>query len=361
MPPKTKGKTNEVTEVDESHIRPGPRMQWTEVLSTNAAPGRAYHHATFWEGKLLLIGGWGGGQEGHVSGISAYDFSTNGWSKLNTEGAPHVGSSQSAMVDNDGVLIFFGGWSGKTRVNDVTQLNLETMTWSPMPTLGDKPPGLTFHSASYANKRCYLFGGNTLEGQASEMHFLDLGTKQWAHAASLGAPSKRSSHSASIVNDTIIVIFGGRGGADGSQALNDVALFDTTNNHWMIGVKVEGAPAPRYGHTAIGLRNKVIVFGGVGDQGQLLSDAWVLDIEKPNQLVWSRIQQDGHAPSARTGHVALEAMGSMYIVGGRTDAIGKTTSDVYAMDLGPVAPLPSTAGTLASEGPPESEATTSMM
>lgn len=219
--------------------------------------------------------------------------------------------------------------------------------WKTLETTGDKPPPLTFATGVCAlgGKRFAVYGGNGAEGPSSDVYILDLTTLHWRQLPSAGCPPKRSSHSACVVRDSMMVVFGGRGVSDLSslslsdglggvsslqnandnttnsksskldakaqaallaaqqnqqqQALpqfantpllmNDFGVFDIASSHWQIGLRVEGlAPPARYGHTAVSTAggNHIVIFGGIGDQGNLLNDCWVLSFDKPGTIVW---------------------------------------------------------------------------
>jgi N-acetylneuraminic acid mutarotase len=293
--------------------------------------------------RILLFGGWAGGEEGHVAHVHQLDLGPMAWSEIEPSGEPHPGTSQAAAVDVGAGLLFFGGWDGKRRTNETTLFQFDQHQWNKYETVGDKPPGLTFHTLSLIGRRVYVYGGNHSEGQNGDVFILDLNANAWGTATSLGAPPKRSSHTATVVNDHQIVVFGGRG--ETGNALNDVAVLDGSNGHWAINAKVlDGpAPGPRYGHSASPVGPNVLVFGGTGENRQLLNDLWLLRVDKMTGMQWQKVATEGPPPSIRTNHCALDNLSSMYVIGGRMDGFGDVSAQVYALDTSAVAPLPSMA------------------
>uniref|UniRef100_A0A7S1LPF3 Galactose oxidase n=1 Tax=Neobodo designis TaxID=312471 RepID=A0A7S1LPF3_NEODS len=358
----------------------GPVLTWTgEIHPSNSAPGRCSAVCMLVDQRILVFGGWGGGATArHVDTIHQLDVGTALWSEVEATGDPHPGTSQAAAVDVGQALLFFGGWDGSKRTNELTLYQTDTQSWAPFATVGERPPALTGHTMTVVGKRVYVYGGNSTEGQSGDVHVLDLTATAWGVAATLGAPPKRSSHSACVVHDTMIVVIGGRGespsvgapppvpanpkdpasvaaaaaaAANAAPApaplLNDVAVFDASSSHWAINAKVaESSPVPpaRSGHSATAVGSNVVVFGGMGENGQLLNDLWVLQTERITAMTWLKVATDGPPPSIRCSHGAVDSLSCVYIVGGRTDAYGEVSSQVYALNTDALAPLPTMAG-----------------
>jgi hypothetical protein len=377
----------------------GPVLAWSgEVHPSNTTPGRCSAVAMLVEQRLIVFGGWGGAAaqaagspaavSSHVDTIHQLDLGSNVWAEVDATGDAHPGTSQAAAVDVGGAILFFGGWDGKRRTNEVSLFQIDTQTWTPFATVGERPPALTGHTCSVVGKRMYVYGGNSVDGQNGDVHVLDLTATAWGVAASLGAPPKRSSHSACVVHDHLIVIFGGRGESPSISAappvpanpkdaaavaaaaaaaasaapipaplLNDVAIFDASSSHWAINAKLaEGSPvpAPRSGHSATAVGTNALIFGGMTDGGQLLNDLWVLRTERTNAMLWQLVATEGPPPSIRASHCAVDSLSYVYIVGGRTDAFGGVSSQVYALGTDALAPLPTMAAGGGDDGSPES-------
>ena len=242
----------------------------------------------------------------------------------------------------DAILVY-GGWDGTKRIGTTSIFSYEDARWAPFVTsdAGDSvnPPALTFHSATYVPKKVFVFGGNHQDGQSSDMYVLDITTTQWHMCPSLGAPQKRSSHAAAVLSEGFVAIFGGRGGQDGTTVLQDTALFDATSQHWVIGSKVEGpSPPARYGHAAIRAREKVVVVGGIGVDGECLSDAWMLSLIRPGVMSWTKLQLEGDQITGRCGHsLSWISTNQLLVYGGRKDSYN-TIAVVQILDFSSVLP-----------------------
>jgi hypothetical protein len=130
----------------------------------------------------------------------------------------------------------------------------------------------------------------------------------------IGSPSARYGHSAVLVAETKIFIFGG---TNGKEYYNDLYVLDLEVMAWS-QPKCEGPlPSPRQGHTAIQVGTNMIIQGGFnfdedsqkmadfrqGTQLQscYLNDIRILDTEK---YEWARVRVSGTPPLPRYGHTA---------------------------------------------------------
>lgn len=202
----------------------------------------------------------------HERDVGCFDIGTTCWTMLeNCSGEPHPGTSQAGVAEfGAGALLLFGGWDGYRRHNALTLFSLLEDRWKPFVTTSDvTPPPVCFHACCGYGRRFFVFGGETAEGLLADMYILDVQSIQWTVAPNTGVPTKRSSHTMTVLQGLYVVVIGGRN-ADG-VALNDVAIFDISNNHWVLGVKTNGIGPARYGHTAVAISDKaILVYGGAG-------------------------------------------------------------------------------------------------
>ena len=93
----------------------------------------------------------------------------------------------------------------------------------------------------------------------------------------------------------------------------------------------------------------------MGEGGQLLNDLWVLRADRITAMLWQKVVTDGPPPSIRACHGAVDSLSCLYIVGGRTEAFGAASAQVYALDTNALAPLPAMDGAFDdSTAPPTS-------
>ncbi|KAK9692159.1 hypothetical protein RND81_09G244700 [Saponaria officinalis] len=199
--------------------------------------------------------------------------------------------------------------------SDVLVLNLETMTWTTLVTLGKGPGPRDSHSATVWGNKIIVFGGTNGSKKVNDIHILDLGTKQWIQPMCRGTPpSPRESHTATLFGDEKLVVFGGSGEGAGNY-LNDLHVLDLRNMSW-VSCKVNGRiPPPRDSHTSTAFGGKIFVYGGdCGDR--YLGDVDVLDVET---MTWSMLEVNSASPGRRAGHASVKIGTKMYIIGGVGD------------------------------------------
>jgi hypothetical protein len=103
------------------------------------------------------------------------------WSPTQTKGsAPGPRLSHAGVLLNDNILFIFGGYDGKSRLNDTYLLHLDSMTWSEPLYLG-KPPSKRFgHGAASMGPLVFVFGGddgNFDRSLINDIHVFDYSTR----------------------------------------------------------------------------------------------------------------------------------------------------------------------------------------
>ena len=102
------------------------------------------------------------------------------------------------------------------------------------------------HSSVLVRSQVYVFGGEeTLSKKLmGDLHVYDLHSSTWTTTATKGTPPcARSAHSATVVKDKYVVIFGG---GSVSRCFNDVHVLDTQSMEWFTPqIDSEDLPAPR--------------------------------------------------------------------------------------------------------------------
>jgi len=226
-----------------------------------------------------------------------------------------------------------------------------------------RPKPRSSHTLTVVGTNAFLFGGMTDANQeetedqpaqdcaqpSNELFCLDVTNKtnmEWKRA-SFGTdpqPLPRWRHSATLFDNTQILVFGGFASSD--HRLNDVWVFDAvaytwsqpnpshnaeaavpfqlTNNHWA------NVPPPRASHTATLIGEHVYVFGGYGGLGygrRDLDDLYSLDV---NRWTWNKVSPKGVPPEKRCGHQACAIERKIYIFGGSSSST--QFYDVYILD-----------------------------
>ncbi|HVJ64129.1 MAG TPA: kelch repeat-containing protein [Bdellovibrionota bacterium] len=301
----------------------GANGTWTEVtgFAGSAPAARNGHSSSVIDGKLYVFGGYGGGyrQDLHVYDPSAGANGT--WSEVTgfAGSAPAARSSHSAGVI-DGKLYIFGGYdgSGKQDLHVYDPSTGANGTWSEVTGFAGSAPSIrSSHSASVINDKLYIFGGSAAGVNKQDLHVYDPSTGAngtWTEVTGFAgsAPSIRSSHSASVINGKIY-IFGGNGGG----AKQDLHIYDPSTGASGTWTAVTGfagsAPSVRMSHTASVIGGKLYILAGM-DGSNNREDFHVYDSAAGANGTW--LQAISSAPSARASYSASEIDGKLYIFGG---------------------------------------------
>ncbi|CAN0126914.1 unnamed protein product, partial [Hapterophycus canaliculatus] len=143
----------------------------------------------------------------------------------------------------------------------------------------------------------------------------DCSALQWERLSSRLAPLGRKGHTASVISfrsRPCILMFGGapvgRRGLSNALYSVDLALLSAGEGIWERHRPSGAAPAPRQGHTLTVLAGgkRLVLFGGVAENGELLRDVQILETDGEN-VSWAAVQAPvGDLPAARHGHSACE-------------------------------------------------------
>jgi hypothetical protein len=152
----------------------------------------------------------------------------------------------------------------------------------------------------------------------------------WSNASA--RPPARYGHSAVLdLAHNQMLVFGGNDGYD--LYMNDVwALSLTGSPVWTQLAPAGTPPDRRASHSAVfdPVRKRMLVFGGISDQGPL-SDVCVLEFAEG--LAWDRLSPLGSGPSARSMHSAIyDPARDRVLVFGGLDGDGPR-HDVWALTL----------------------------
>ena len=155
---------------------------------------------------------------------------------------------------------------------------------------------------------------------------------KWNDVSSLTSGKKTSSmrwgHSANLLNNNNIIIFGGYGGSKSHARLNDVLLVNP-NTLEMTEPFVSGVPpSPRMFHTSSLYKESIYIVGGRESPTNALNQVYQLSCG--DQYSWKQIETQGSFP-ARWRHSASVINNSIYIFGGRSQ--DNVFNDCFKLNL----------------------------
>lgn len=209
------------------------------------------------------------------------------------------------------------------------------------------PSARSGHSLTMIGSTGFLFGGVASEIPLGDLHVLHLGKTEatWSKTDVKG-PMARWKHSACVVNETQIVVFGGHHSPN--LRLNDVWVFDSVTMEWSQPYVPETpgfrstddeyhvpsenrAPSARGGHTATPVGNGMWVFGGYGGHGYARRDHDDLHRLDTETWEWSRIEPRGRGPQKRCGHQAVAIDTTLFVWGGWN--VSTQFDDIFVLDI----------------------------
>ncbi|KAJ0734561.1 putative acyl-CoA-binding protein, ACBP [Helianthus annuus] len=220
---------------------------WTwskvEVKANSEDPVRvipcAGHSLIPWEGnKLISIAGHSK-DASEVVNVKAFDLQTYTWSTMKTYGKPPVSRGGQSVTLVGTNLVIFGGQDGnRTLLNDLHILDLETMTWDEIDTIGVSPAPRSDHAAAvHAERYLLIFGGGTHATCFNDLHVLDLKTMEWSRPSQQGEiPSPRAGHAGVTVGESWFIV----GGGDNKSGVSETVVLNMSTLSWSVVTTVQG-------------------------------------------------------------------------------------------------------------------------
>mmetsp|Transcript_30691 Transcript_30691/g.51684 ORF Transcript_30691/g.51684 Transcript_30691/m.51684 type:complete len:323 (+) Transcript_30691:276-1244(+) len=195
------------------------------------------------------------------------------------------------------------------------------------------------HSASIVEDRMLIFGGNT-GTPSNDVWEFDMSAGTWEMKEPLGeGPDERTYHS-SVCYDRSMFVFGGApafpsfakwgmGAGAGGGASKELHRYELASDTWE---KIETGgtmPSGRHGHSALIAGDSMFIFGGYN--GSSNNDLFRLNM---NTREWDELKPQGACPCPRWRHAAVMHEGRMYIFGGNTrDTNSENLADMHCYDL----------------------------
>ncbi|KFV59598.1 Host cell factor 2, partial [Tyto alba] len=250
------------------------RWLWKKVKpqapSTGSPPcPRLGHSFSLYGNKCYLFGGLANESEDSNNNVPRYlnDFyelelqhgsGVVGWSIPVTKGIlPSPRESHTAIVYcrkdlGNPKMYIFGGMCG-CRLNDLWELDIETMTWSRPETKGTVPLPRSLHTANVIGNKMYVFGGWVPQSSGGEISAHD---GEWKCTGSFSYLNLDTTEWIGLISDCQ---------EDKSNLL----------------------PGPRAGHCAVAVGTRLYIWSGrdgyrkAWNNQVCCKDLWYLDTEKP--------------------------------------------------------------------------------
>jgi N-acetylneuraminic acid mutarotase len=286
---------------------------WTPTFSL---PEADLENTAVWTGAEMIV--WGGTEAnglGKFSSGARYDPATDTWRPTSGFGAPEARKQHSAVWTGTEMIVWGGCGQRDEHMCEIGsggRYDPLSDTWQPTSLPGDQRMN---HTAVWTGTEMIVWGGCAFANDLCRPDVTDNtglrydpGTDTWQPTSRIDAPGARHFHTAVWTGDEMIVW----GGRDDSlyEPFRTGGRYDPATDTWRPTTLVD-APAPRYDHTAVWGRTRMIVWGGSNgtrafDNGRRYD---------PVADRWLPVPRAG-APSARTLHTAVWDGGRMIVWGG---------------------------------------------
>ncbi|KAK9809972.1 hypothetical protein WJX72_002834 [[Myrmecia] bisecta] len=258
-------------------------QQWETVCATLPFTSRAFHTASLVSNEIWVVGGCTGNsgvQEG-VQDVWVYNLASQRWQeeRLRSPSAPNaLRRTAHSCVPHPTIknaLLIFGGYRDTEAawLADVLLVRTDRREVQVLKPMGPVPAARGYHSCTCVGTRCYMIGGRT-----SKDHTLLTGRQV-------------------------------------------VVVYDAVANTWIFPGAIQGVPPPlRSSHRAVYLNDRIVIFGGAGEQKQRFDSLVSLCFSaNGGQLTWRTCDEptsDAPRPNSRAAH-GMELIGNtLSILGG---------------------------------------------
>ncbi|XP_062203609.1 acyl-CoA-binding domain-containing protein 6-like [Phragmites australis] len=210
-----------------------------ETVSVAACAG---HSLIPWGNKILSLAGHTRDPTESLS-VKEFDPRTCTWSTLRTYGrSPSSRGGQSVTLVGNTLIVFGGEGAGRTLLNDLHILDLETMTWDEFETTGTLPSPRSEHAAAcYAERYLLIFGGGSHSTCFSDLHLLDTHAMEWSRPEQQGIiPEPRAGHAGVAIGENWFIT----GGGNNTKGVPDTLVLNMSTYVWSIVISSEGRNPP---------------------------------------------------------------------------------------------------------------------
>ncbi|KAG0605425.1 hypothetical protein M758_9G057900 [Ceratodon purpureus] len=280
----------------------------TPVSTPGQLPLCRGHSLISWGKTVLLVGGQLSPASDRVE-VWSFDLETECWTKITAKGEVPAARSGQSVTRAGSILIMFGGETLKgQKLNDLHILDLKSLMWLPLHTLGSGPSPRTRHCATmYDDRYLLVFGGASKSKPLSDLFALDFETMEWSKMKTKGIiPSPRSGHAGILIGDKWYIA----GGETRGQGSIETLMLDVGNLTWSgIAATTPNTAVANQGLSLVLVQRKektmLVAFGGKGaelsNQVQVLY-IMPLDHVKNSSYSGNSEARDGQANDAVLGH-----------------------------------------------------------
>jgi N-acetylneuraminic acid mutarotase len=306
---------------------------WQPISLVNAPRWRGYHTA-IWSGTEMIV--WGGETQSptwpyqmlELDSGGRYDPVSDSWRPIGLDSNSPVGRIHHTAVWTGRTMIVWGGQNGRALLSSGGRYDPVSDSWSPTSVPGAPSPR-RLHTIVWTGTEMIVWGGTQTinEGYPPDSIFLgsnvatgaryDPQSDHWMAVTGLGAPVKRSGHSA-VWTGEVMIVWGGAGGEgeypQGPLPFSSGGRYNPSTDAWTPTSPTFSLEA-RAHHSSIWTGSVMIVWGGLGYYGNQIGTGGQYDPVLDN---WS-YTSSMNAPTPRSYHSAVWTGDRMLVWGGLTD------------------------------------------
>ncbi|XP_026147794.1 kelch repeat-containing protein [Mastacembelus armatus] len=233
--------------------------------------------------------------------------------------------------------ILIGGQGARMQFckDPMWKLCTEDMSWVAAETLavGPTPEGRIGHTAIYDpdSKRIFVFGGSKNKKWFNDVHILDTQSWKWTMVEAQGQVPPLAYHSCSMFRGELFVLGGvfPRPNPEPDGCSDSLYIFDPHLSIWYEPIVTGDKPSPRSGHSACVMQErKIYVFGG-WDTPVCYNDMYMLDL---GLMEFSAVKTTGKAPSPRSWHGSAVLSDTKFLIHGGYNG-NNALCDTFIFDI----------------------------
>ncbi|XP_005468115.1 kelch repeat-containing protein isoform X1 [Oreochromis niloticus] len=233
--------------------------------------------------------------------------------------------------------ILIGGQGARMQFckDPMWKLCTEDMSWVAAETLaeGPTPEARIGHTAVYDpdSRRIFVFGGSKNKKWFNDVHILDTQSWKWTMVEAQGKVPPLAYHSCSMFQGELFVLGGvfPRPNPEPDDCSDSLYIFDPRLSIWYQPIVTGDKPSPRSGHSACVMQErKIYVFGG-WDTPVCYNDMYMLDL---GLMEFSAVKTTGNPPSPRSWHGSAVLSDTKFLIHGGYNG-NNALSDAFIFDI----------------------------
>ncbi|MBI4700285.1 MAG: hypothetical protein HY744_03800 [Deltaproteobacteria bacterium] len=236
--------------------------RWFLFQGEGAPWPRFFSGAAWVASRLVVLGGYKDGKDTAPFG-AFYDFATDRWTTMATEGYPLASTpGANALVSLGDRVLLVGSRCEDQCVQVGGLFDPLANQWTPITESG-APEARAFCSAVWTGSELFVWGGarekdwvTIASGGAYDLH-----ADRWSPTSLDGAPEARAGHGAVWIGSRMLVWGGSPAAAQGGYGLATGGLYDPATDTWS-PTTTAGAPEARILPKLLWTGRHVIVAGG---------------------------------------------------------------------------------------------------